>query len=170
MKTLSTCFCLAVASLLLTGCQSLLEDSAIHEEAAPVSISVQPAPESPSALDKWLLTRQRLCTMPSDEQRIQLQALATVRGEQSIERVFLASCNPEQTPGLLREALSNLDPQDDWSSGQYALLAMIQDHARSYRILEEKNTQLAKQLETTINGIREIETDMDNLHNNGRAQ
>ncbi|KJS04091.1 MAG: hypothetical protein VR73_15490 [Gammaproteobacteria bacterium BRH_c0] len=166
MKGLSIILPLTLASMLLTGCAIFPEPNSA--EQPPVVVL---APQPPSEVEQWLLTRQRLCNLPAVEQRAQLLARvsADVSREGKIERVLLASCQPDQTPGLLREALSSLDPKAEWSPGMRALLAMINDHARSYRILEDKNLQLASQLETTIKGIREIETDMNSLQGNGTA-
>lgn len=164
MKTRSIILPAALAAAFLTGCQ--LAPRQIPAQQTP---AVASAAKPLSEVDEWLLARQRLCGLPAVEQRAQLleRAARDASSERKIERVLLASCHPDQTPGLLRQALNGLDANTQWSPGQRALLAMIHDHARSYRILEEKNTELATQLETTINGIRDIETDMDSLQHNG---
>ncbi|MFA5495864.1 MAG: hypothetical protein WC247_13910 [Porticoccaceae bacterium] len=162
MRTLA----IALAGLLTVGCQQLppavpaSAEVASDEAADPVA----PAPRNDS--EYWLVTRQLLCALPMVEQRARLMETALEAGsdrDHKLQRVLLASCHPEHTPGLLREALNDLGDDRHWSDGERALVALLRDHARSYRLLEEKNSDLAAQLEATINGIREIEADMNSL-------
>ncbi len=118
----------------------------------------------PSRAEWLLLKRDNLCERSPEERRALYEELAGSRDDNSAEhRVLLASCRPEQTPGLLREALSALPENEEWTAAERALFRLLEDHARSYRILEDKNRELESQLKTTIEGIREIETDMDKL-------
>lgn len=149
---------LSVAVLSLAACHSLPGDN-----GAPLVEDLPPPPVATPARD-WLVVRSELCRQSVPEQRARMMEL-TVAGktaDERMERVLLASCQPEHTPGLLREALAQFDELSATES-ERALLSLLRDHARSYRILEEKNTQLAAQLEATINGIRDIETELDAL-------
>lgn len=155
---------IACAGLLLAGCQ--LPGSGPGADAPPLS-----APTAARDADHHLLVRERLCALPTGEQRLRLTALAAPGGDRDsrFRRVLLASCQPEATPGLLREALVALGDGEDFSPGERALVALIRDHARSYRVLEDKNGELAARLAETIDGIRAIEADMDNLTPGRRA-
>jgi len=123
-----------------------------------------------SHINGWLLERQALCSLTANDQRRRLEALARSPSDSfaALQRVFLASCRPESTPGLLRDALNSLDIKPSWTPAQHALLAMMRDHVRSYGVLEERIAGLSRELENTIDGIREIETDMEKINlNNG---
>lgn len=158
MKPLPT-FALAA---LLAGCQAL----------EPALLAVPDTPcveERRETVSDWLLKRQKLCELEADEQRARLRGPGGGSEGKAIERVLLASCEPERTPGLLREALHELPSDPDRDPALQALLDMIRDHARSYRLLEDRNAQLAVQLEATIEGIRQIESDMENMRRNRRT-
>lgn len=147
-----------VLAALLTGCQTLELEQVSEAEAAVV--------EPQQEVAQWLLQRQQWCQLEAEERRLRLREPVGDSEEASLGRVLLASCEPERTPGLLREALQAVPEQED--PALQALLNMIRDHARSYRVLEEQNAQLAAQLESTIEGIRRIEADMDHLRRNRR--
>lgn len=150
-----------VLAALLTGCQTLeLEPLVDETESAVVDM------EAPQEVADWLLKRQQWCELEAEERRLRLREPAGDSEEARLDRVLMASCEPERTPGLLREALVAVPEQED--PALQALLNMIHDHARSYRVLEEQNAQLAEQLENTIEGIRRIEADMDHLRRNRR--
>ncbi|MCK9562954.1 MAG: hypothetical protein M0R02_09585 [Bacteroidales bacterium] len=160
MKTSATSLAwLSLATLLLAACHSLSP-----ADDAPVGDLLPPPTVATPARD-WLVVRMELCRQSVPEQRARMMELTVAAGktaDERMERLLLASCQPEHTPGLLREALAQFDERSATES-ERALAALLRDHARSYRILEEKNTQLATQLEATINGIRDIETELDAL-------
>ncbi|MCK9469244.1 MAG: hypothetical protein M0Q49_07490 [Porticoccaceae bacterium] len=148
---------LSLATLGLAACHSLAPtDSGVQD-------ALLPPPRATSPRD-WLVERTELCQQSVPEQRARMMEL-TVGGktpEDRMERLLLASCQPERTPGLLREALAQFD-EPPATESERALVSLLRDHARTYRLLEERNTQLAEQLETTINGIRDIENEVDAL-------
>ena len=148
---------------LLGGCQTPPPPQVEQPRQKPVIIK-------PGA-EQWLENRLALCLLPSDEQRVRLSELAAnaVHADRAakFERVLLATCQPDFTPGLLREALNDIGDIDKWSPAEQALINLVSDLSRSYRILEEKNQKLADQLEATIRGIRAIETELDGIETNG---
>lgn len=151
--------------LLLSACQT----SEVPRSPPLPEQSPEPRPSGavvtvPSRAEWLLLKRESLCERSPEERRALHDKLVGARDDSSAERrVLLASCRPEQTPGLLRKALQALPESEDRTVAERALFRLMEDHARSYRILEEKNRKLEAQLKTTIEGIREIETDMDRL-------
>ncbi|MGD9661346.1 MAG: hypothetical protein AB7U63_08730 [Porticoccaceae bacterium] len=161
-----------ILSVLIAACQP----GSIRRETQPDSQAGVPAAAPMDAesaghtsINDWLMERQTLCSLAVDDQRRRLEMLAQSSSDsfEALQRVFLASCRPESTPGLLRDALNNLDIKPSWTAAQHALLVMMRDHARSYGILEERITSLSTELETTIEGIRDIETDMEKINLNG---
>lgn len=126
-----------------------------------------------SRVGTWLLQRSSLCELPVEERRLKLDALSTAGqsgNKTRIERLLLASCQPDLTPGLLMEALNGLPDQHQWSPDEIAFIQSMKDMTRSYLILDNKNRELKLQLEKTIEGIRDIEADMDRFKQNGSSQ
>lgn len=150
-----------VFAALLAGCQTLGSDPSVEPEPQPVN------EDPPAEAATWLLKRQQLCRLDTDERRLRLRELTGDSDDHRRDQLLLASCEPERTPGLLREALQAIPEQTEPSL--QALLEMIHDHSRSYRVLEEQNAQLTTQLERTIEGIRRIEADMDHLRRSRRS-
>ena len=147
-------FILLTASL-LAGCQ------------------LPPAAEAPGgrgpatgtvSLEQRLARRDTLCQLSELERRAQLRFLKEQRDESSaMERLLLASCRPDQTPGLLYEALEALPTAAALSPADRTLVALIRDFSRSYRLLEANNQLLKERLEATIEGIQQIESDIDGM-------
>lgn len=146
-----------VLTALLAGCQTLPPEPMVEPELIT---------EAQPSASYWLLKRQELCRLESDERRLRLREPAGDSNEGRLDKILMATCEPERTPGLLREALQDIPGQDD--PALEALLDMIRDHSRSYGVLERLNAQLSEQLESTIEGIRRIEADMDHLRRNRR--
>lgn len=150
---------------LLQGCQSGVPG----QPPEPLA----PDPKTKPEVEDWLESRHRLCQASATQQRARLDTLARRARETSddekIERVLLASCEPDITPGLLREALNDLPDNGERTLAEQSLVQLIRDLARSYRILEDRNRELAAQLEATINGIRDIETEIDSMQLKGEA-
>lgn len=155
-------------SLLLTvqGCQSGLTKPDSGPRNYLMSISG-------SSIDHWLHKRHNLCLLPAIDQRARYQALVenneSSDKENKIERLLITTCNPDMTPGLLRQTLGDLMYDNSWSESEIYLLELIRDFDRSAQLLEQENRRLAKELESTIQGIRDIEADIDNLDQNGGA-
>lgn len=146
---------------LLAGCQAFDPGPAIEPE--PQAAHDEPPEEAAI----WLLKRQQLCQLDIDERSRRLREPPENSADHRRDRLLLASCEPERTPGLLREALQMMPEQNDRTL--QALLEMINDYSHSYRVLEDQNAQLATQLESTIEGIRRIEADMDHLRRSRRS-
>jgi hypothetical protein len=125
-----------------------------------------PAPPEPAG-DRWLARRESLCSLPMDAQRATLRGLgqskAALSRTQRFEQLLLASCHPDMTPGLLREALVGTSALPDLADSERRLIEMIKDFDIGRRALEQKNEQLKSDLTKTIDGIRDIENETDNL-------
>lgn len=135
----------------------------IQPAAMPVSC---PAPPD-AAGDRWLARREALCSLPADAQRVTLRSLSqskvALSRTQQFELLLLASCRPNMTPGLLREALVGASALPDLADSERQLVEMIRDFDLGLRALEEQNSQLKSNLTKTIDGIRAIEAETDNL-------
>lgn len=157
--------------LALQGCQH-------HPPAADRAQSRFGAATDCPAVDKstvegWLRFRHTLCQLPMKEQRSRLkfltQATQPLSNEEAVERLLLATCHPELTPGLLREALGSFSINDDMPDAERHLIQMVRDFESGSRALEERNRQLRKKMANTVDGIRDIEAEMDNLHQGKQA-
>ncbi len=151
-----------LVAVLLAGCQPL---QPVPVDDLPVCEAVDPEPDPATT---WLLRRSELCSLEGEVQRARLAELQGHDEATAIERVLLTSCDPARTPGLMREALNALPDNPDRDPALQSLLNMLRDHTRSYRMLEDRNSQLAEQLEATVEGIRQIEADMESLRRNRR--
>lgn len=149
--------------LSLAACQHLPASNPAPSATTPVSC---PAPPEPMG-DRWLARRDALCSLPAGEQRAALRRLgqskAALSRTQQFEQLLLASCRPDMTPGLLREALAGTSALPDLVDSERRLIQMIKDFDLSHRALEQKNAQLKSDLTKTIDGIRDIEDETDNL-------
>jgi hypothetical protein len=156
--------------LLPVLCASL----AACQHQPPASNTIRPAttpvscPAPPDAAgDRWLARRMALCSLPADAQRATLSSLGqsktTLSRTQQFEQLLLASCRPDMTPGLLREALVGTSALPDLAASERQLIEMIRDFDRGHRALEQQNAYLKNNLTRTIDGIRAIEDDTDNL-------
>lgn len=159
-----------VVLLLVQGCQPGFQASNLGPGQAHI---VYQSVEVGTNTGDWLLKRHSLCQLPITEQRVRLNTLTTNKETSSksekIERLLITTCKPDWTPGLLRQALNDLMAENSWADEELYLLQLIKDLDTSNRLLEDKNRQLKEDLESTIKGIRDIESDMDNLDQNGGA-
>lgn len=151
--------------ILLSGCHNLQE-----QETPPPDIDI-PVQEV-TAVEQWLLQRTELCNLPEIERRAQLTFLSKdpINEDALMKRLILAGCNPDQTPGLLAQALEAIPQTTEYSPAMAALLEMNRDFVKSYKILESNNQQLNERLKVTIDGIQQIEAEIDGLQSNGDTQ
>lgn len=158
------------------GCRSGTTGQQISDAvAAPSTVADEACVRSTeSAVDRWLRERSGVCQLPTEERKAKLQHLEQIQGERTLnddlQKLALASCQPELTPGLLRQALNAVAGTAALAEEQRQLIALIAALDRSSRILETRNEQLKAELERTIKGIRDIETDIDGIHQNGGAR
>jgi hypothetical protein len=164
---------LSCLGVLVQGCHSGVTGQQIADEVAPRSMVADEvhAPSAESAVDLWLRERSAGCRLSTEERKAKLQRIEQIQGERTLrddlQKLALASCQPELTPGLLREALNAVASAEALAEGQRQLIALIAALDRSSRLLETRNEQLKAELERTIKGIRDIETDIDGIHQNG---
>jgi hypothetical protein len=151
--------------LAVQGCQSDIFTSEPPPRPQVVQNTCDSAP--PPDIEQQLAARHALCQLPIEEQRSQLKALAESSerksGRNAFQRLLLASCHPDLMPGILREALSDINAAGSQTESELYLVQIVKDMDQSSRILEEKNRQLKSDLEKTIEGIRDIESDMGNM-------
>ncbi len=162
--------------LVLQGCQhgpSALpgQEGEIQPETGYQTARSDCFPARGSDASLWLSERNRLCKLSVDDQKSKFKQLDEIASEgvkeETMTRLILASCRPDLTPGLLRQALGEVERISDFSPSEEEFIALIREFDRSNRILDAKNQELRKELERTINGIRDIETDLKDIDQNG---
>lgn len=164
---------LSFLGIFVQGCHSGATGQRISDEVVPRSMVADEARarSTESAVDRWLRERYAECQLSTEERKAKLQRLEQIQGERTLsddlKKLALASCQPELTPGLLREALNAVASTEALAEEQRQLIALIAALDRSSRLLETRNEQLKAELERTINGIRDIEADIDDIHQNG---
>lgn len=164
---------LSFLGIFLQGCHSGITGQKITDEVVPRSMVADEAcaRSTESAVERWLRERHTVCQLSTDERKAKLQRIEQIQGERTLiddlHKLALASCQPELTPGLLREALNAVTSTEALAEEQRQLIALIAALDRSTRLLETRNEKLKAELERTINGIRDIEADIDDIHQNG---
>lgn len=134
--------------------------------------------------DSWLQVRSDLCRLPEPQQRARYDMLAGDGASSAgsrMQQLLLATCAPDRTPGLLRETLAADSADASGDTGQQPLLELIRDFSASYQILENRIRELEQQVVTkdgelektrqelaaTVDGIRQIESEIDDLQTGG---
>lgn len=164
---------LPILGVFVQGCHSGTTGQQMSDAVVAPSMVADEvcARSAESAVDLWLRERSAECQLSTEERKAKLQRIEQIQGERTLsddlQKLALASCQPELTPGLLREALNAVDSTEALAEGQRQLIALIAALDRSSRLLETRNEQLEAELERTIKGIRDIETDIDGIHQNG---
>ena len=166
---------LFILGVFVQGCHSGATGQQIPDDLVSRSMGADESCARPmageSAVDRWLRERSAVCQLSTEEQKAELQRIEQIQGEHTLsddlQRLALASCQPDLTPGLLRQALNAVASTEALAEEQRRLIALIAALDRSSRLLETRNEQLKAELERTINGIRDIETDIDDIHQNG---
>lgn len=159
---------LCLCGIALGGCHAGTASSPSPSATAQITLEKPCPPSIDPAVDQWLRERRELCELSVEQRKAQFQRIESRRAHHSLrdhlQKLALASCQPELTPGLLRQALSDAENASTLAPEQRELLALISALDQSTRILETRNEQLKTELEKTINGIRDIEADMDDIH------
>ncbi len=154
-------------SLFLGGCTNwagnAVEPASCPSEAPPPAPVVHEVTRAPvfATLESLVIFRHQACQQ-SEEERDQL--LSTYREKTTDEAVLgtlmLATCAPDQTPGLLANSLLEARSLDQPPPGFAAFLDLLAAEAKSYSLLERRLRQTQQKLDDMIEGIRAIEAEM----------
>jgi hypothetical protein len=148
---------LILSILVLTACQSQRNNSGNHF-ATPLMQSEQSLPE----LSEVLLYRSQICQSDADKQEQWLQQYRTIdKRWAELERLIIASCRPDMTPGILKNQLVKLKKQDKWPSDYKALFALMSAQLNALNNSVEQKQQTIDQLNKTIEALTRIEQDLE---------
>lgn len=167
---------LALFGIFLQGCHSGAISQGIAPETAarPIAADTHCTGSEAPVVEQWLWQRDHLCQLSAVERKAEFQRIEQIQGGRTLgdhlKKLALASCQPELTPGLLRQAMNDVSRTGTLAEEQRQLIALISALDQSNRILETKIQQLEAELERTISGIRDIEADIGGIEQNGSAR
>lgn len=168
---------LGLVSLMgLAGCE-LLEyfpenktviDPAAEAEGAKLQEAVTDTDEDQlqpqRSVTEWLSQRHAICTGLETATEAMVP-VATISSDQSIEDqldvLLVSSCRPASTPGILSEALHSLSRAGSWPEEYLALFDMLNSSQKAYSSVEKLYRELKMEHEKTIQGLSEIEDDIE---------
>lgn len=105
--------------------------------------------------------RRAQCARPEAERDSMVQVYLSQSSRQAVMRtLMLATCAPDQTPGLLVNTLLKARDMEPHSADTAALLDLLAAQADSYGLLERRLNATRKKLDDMIQGIRAIEAEM----------
>lgn len=128
-----------------------------------------------------LAARQVLCRLPAeerdkrlhsyrrffiekkdDEARLQRETGSAVSQQTHLfYALMLASCEPQRTPGAMAEMLAVADSAGSWPEEHEALIDLLSVEREAYTALANDYRELLQQHENTIQGIKNIEAEID---------
>lgn len=161
---------LGVLLLTLAGCTLIQKDQEPQvpreikgPSACPVVLQrrSEPKVEPANTANALLGFRRVQCARPKEERDALIQDYLEQSSRQAVMRtLMLASCAPDQTPGLLANALVQAREMEPHSKNVAALLDLLAAQAESYALLERRLHSTQKKLDDMIRGIRAIEAEM----------
>lgn len=143
-------------------------------------VSTQPHVEEERALEVWPIPvrqpredgefqslealldfRSQACARSGEEREALLQRFRNDDSpEATMGSLMLATCEPDQTPGLLANSLLAARELEDTPAGFDDLLDLLSAQARAYALVEKQLRRTRRQLDDMVEGIRNIEAEM----------
>ena len=143
--------------LVLVACQSH-RNNGENRFATPLMQSEQSLP----TISEVLLYRKQVCQSDKDKQEQWLQQYRAVeKSWVDLERLILASCRPDMTPGVLKNQLVKLKKQNNWPEDYKALFALMSAQINALNNSVEQKQQTIDQLNKTIEALTRIEQDLE---------
>ena len=154
-------YTISVLLLLLAGC-SQVNTAAVqtHDQCLHGCTAATLSSQSSEAL-ALLIFRREQCALGQEKRDLLVQQYVTQSSQQAVMKtLMLASCVPDQTPGLLVNTLAKARNLESLSPDIEALLDLFAAQAESYALLERRWRSTQKKLDDMISGLRTIETEM----------
>lgn len=156
---------------MLSGCALLqpleggrsTNDTPVEElPAVPDIKSHSAAPVPQRSVAEWLAQRQAICAgldkvnevVPPGTQPAQTM-------EEKLDLLMITTCRPASTPGLLSEVLHSLAKNGPWPEEYLALFDLLNSGQKAYASVEKLYLDLKTEHEKTIQGLSEIENDIE---------
>jgi len=120
--------------------------------------------------DSLLAYREWGCSLGEAKRIQQLRARRGGTDPVSVKAaLMLASCAPDKNPGILIESLEAARNLEGTSESFGRLVSLLEDNAKSYRVVEQRLEQKQARLQELVKGILEIEDQM-RLSEDGEAR
>lgn len=127
-------------------------------------------------VNQLLLERLALCNTPPAEQDAYLNRVMVAKNsqrpgavdEEKLDALLFASCKPARTPGILNQLLAELTAAGTWPEEYAAFFDLLIAGQRAYATvekvyvdLEKAHADLKQEHEKTIQGLSEIEAQIE---------
>lgn len=130
-------------------------------ESVQFAVDAEQNAEPFTSVQSMLAYRSGVCALPEQQQASLLQEFRVERSDRAtLGILMLASCSPDQTPGLLANHLVKAGAIEHAPPGLHELLALMGAQLRSYALVERRLRDTEHRLERMITGLREIEAQM----------
>ncbi len=170
--------CLLMAVLVCSGCAGGLfpykKGVAVDRDKSEVAVELPSDQErsdilQPSrTIDELLVQRLRICNEAEARRaaviaslKVQVSAANGV-DEDLLNQMLAASCSPAKTPGVLNQILADLTSAGTWPEQYAAFFDLMISGQRAYAAVEKVYLDLKSEHEKTIQGLSEIESQIEN--------
>ena len=163
------------AALFCSGCATVF--TAFERSHSPTRVDLREGMLYPqSSVNQLLIERLALCGAPPEEQDAMLARSLKSESrspdggvdESKLTALLLASCKPARTPGVLNQLLAELTAAGTWPEEYAAFFDLLISGQRAYASvekvyvdLEQAYADLKHEHEKTIQGLSEIETQIE---------
>jgi hypothetical protein len=156
-------------SLLAGGCST----SAIFQKplsTVPRVVERDGVLQPQRSIHELLVERLALCSNPPADQeaylnqvvvRAPISAGSSGVDEEKLNALLLASCKPARTPGVLNQLLADLTASGTWPEEYAAFFDLLIAGQRAYATVEKVYLDLKEEHEKTIQGLSEIEAQIE---------
>ena len=160
---------LLALSIAVSGCSTSLMKFEPPAFSRPVEVRegvLQPQ----RTVNQLLVERLALCNGPPADQEEYLNRAVTRSSvakdgngvdEEKLNAMLLASCRPARTPGVLNQLLADLTAAGTWPEEYAAFFDLLIAGQRAYATVEKVYIDLKQEHEKTIQGLSEIETQIE---------
>lgn len=146
----------------------LAQPQTVAEIAAVVDTPLDDGILQPTRnIKELLLQRLSVCSEPADSRKELLEQLpveANVSNgvnERQLNELIVATCEPARTPGVLNQLLAELTAAGTWPEEYAAFFDLLISGQRAYAAVEKIYVELKQEHEKTIQGLSEIETQIE---------
>ena len=158
-----------LSSILAGGCSTSV---IFHPPFAAPEVAVEARDgvlQPRRSIEDLLIERLTLCNDPPEELDAYLSpiiARTTVADEgtvdeEKLDALLLASCKPARTPGMLNQLLADLTTAGTWPEEYAAFFYLLIAGQRAYASVEKIYLDLKSEHEKTIQGLSEIEAQIE---------
>jgi hypothetical protein len=120
------------------------------------------------SIHELLVERLTLCSDPAADQEAYLNQMVGRDSrpgggvdEEKLNALLLASCKPARTPGVLNQLLADLTASGTWPEEYAAFFDLLIAGQRAYASVEKVYLDLKEEHEKTIQGLSEIEAQIE---------